>query len=76
MASTVVEQEDEVVCWMHHFEEVNDILKLEHHVVVCPISFAVLNVLKEEKERRLVLDKWSFVQASKDLDGCLRISIM
>jgi hypothetical protein len=60
---------------MHHFKDVNNVLKLEHHVVVCPISFAVLTVLEEEKKWRLVWGKWSFVRASKNLDGCLRIRI-
>jgi hypothetical protein len=47
---------------MYHFEDVDGILKLEDHVVLCPVSFTVLTVLlKEEKKWRLVWCKWSFI---------------
>lgn len=73
----MVKQEDKVVCWMDYLKDVNDIVKLEHHVVVCPISFMVLFLFEEEeKEWRLVRCKWSVDRASQDLDGCLWISII
>jgi hypothetical protein len=38
---------------MHHFEDINSVLKLEHHEIVCLLTFAVLAILEENKKRRL-----------------------
>jgi hypothetical protein len=50
MARTMIEQKEKVVCWMHQVEGINDILKLDNHIVVCPVAFGVFCHTQKRQE--------------------------
>ena len=61
---------------MHHLEDVNGILKLEDHIVVCPVALAILTVFKEYQERRLITCEGGFVRTSENLNGSFSVSVL
>ena len=46
---------------MHHdLQDIDSVLELQDHVVVCPVAFAILTVFNEYEERRLIASEWGF----------------
>ncbi len=76
MSRTVIEQKHEVDSWMYHLEDVNGILKLQDHVVVGPVAFAILTIFKDDEQRRFVASEWAFVRTFENLDGCFLVGIL
>jgi hypothetical protein len=76
MSRTVIEQKHEVNSWKYHLEDVKGVLKLQDHVFVGPVAFAILTIFKEDKKRRFVTSEWAFVCTSKNLDVCVMVSIL
>jgi hypothetical protein len=76
MDGAVVKQEKEVVRQKHHFEDINVVLKLEYHVIVCPTTAEVLAILEESKKQRLASFQWFLVGAAQYLNSCILISTL